>query len=97
MARKIELSPAARVDIASIANYGATEFGIIAADQYREALEEKLRLIADFPEVGATDPMLGKGVRGLTAMSHRIIYRITKNNLLILRILHLRQLPPGLD
>lgn len=97
MARKVKLSGAAFADIASIADYGGREFGLLAAENYRSALEEKLRLIAAFPEIGPSDPIRSDGARGLTAMSHRIIYRVEADHILILRILHVRQLPPGLD
>jgi toxin ParE1/3/4 len=97
MARKIELSDAAFADIADIADYGGREFGLLAAEEYRSALEEKLRLITAFPEIGPSDPTDAKGTRGLTAMSHRIIYRVEADHIVILRILHVRQLPPGLD
>lgn len=96
MARKIELSPAARHDVRKIAAYGAAEFGFGATNRYREALEEKLRLIASFPEIGPVDPLLGEDVRGLTAMSHRIVYCARPDHILILRVLHALQLPPGL-
>lgn len=96
MARRIRLSAAAVADIAAIAEYGAREFGLAAAERYRESLEEKLRLIAAFPEIGTEDSTFATGTRGLTAMSHRISYQLADNDIVILRILHARQLPPGL-
>ena len=97
MKRRIRLSAAAFADIAAIAEYGVREFGLAAADRYRDALEEKLNLIAVFPEIGPEDPVFGAGVRGLPAMSHRIIYQLGREDILIIRVLHARQVPPGLD
>ncbi len=45
-------------------------------------------LLRTHPLAGALKPDLGKQVRCLTHGSHRIFYRVTRDELLILRIIH---------
>ncbi len=85
---RLRLAGTARADLAEIDNYSAEQFGDDAADHYVEGFWEMFALLRTHPLAGALKPDLGKQVRCLTHGSHRIFYRVTRDELLILRIIH---------
>lgn len=93
---KIKLSEQASLDLDEILFRSAVEFGIPAAARYRDKIAERLKLLAAFPEASSSVPEFS-GVRSTVVQSHKLFYRIETDHILILRILHTRQLPPGLD
>lgn len=96
MARRIEFSPAALSDLDAIAYYGAMEFGIAAARRYVRALSDGLELLAAFPDSAPVYAWQGGKVRVRSIRSHRIVYVVQPDGgVLVIRILHARQLPPG--
>lgn len=66
-----------------------------------DRLVKRVHLLADHPEAGERLPRLGPGVRRLTETPYLILYRVTGEEVQILRILHgarrvtRRLLPPG--
>lgn len=94
MALKIELSKTAQRDAREIFIRSAVDFGLNQANAYRADITRAASLLAEFPGAGTKTP---GGPRAYTVKSHRLIYKVTGDSLLIIRILHVRQLPPGLD
>lgn len=95
MARRIEFSSAALSDLDDIAYYGAMEFGVAAARQYVQALNDGLKLLAAFPDSAPAYTWTGQRVRVRPIRSHRIVYMVRPDaGLYVIRILHARQLPP---
>jgi plasmid stabilization system protein ParE len=94
LALKIELTQAAQNDARQIYVRSAVDFGLNQAKAYRADITRAATLLADFPGVGTKTP---SGARTYRVKSHRLIYKASGDTLLILRILHIRQLPPGLD
>jgi toxin ParE1/3/4 len=68
-----------------------------AADIVAERVDEAIRRLADYPELGPERPNLGKGIRLLPVDNILIIYRLTDAGVEILRILHAaRDITPDL-
>lgn len=87
-AAQLRLSSAARNDLIDIDEYSAAHFGDDAADSYARGFREAFALLREHPHAGATWLELGRGVRYLIHKRHRIFYRASKNEVLILRIVH---------
>lgn len=94
MALRIEIVQAARGDIEAIYLSSATEFGLRQAKAYRRAITETIELLAEHPGIGRGESAL---TRSYPAKSHRIFYRADATTLTVVRILHVRQLPPGFE
>lgn len=92
MALQIRLTPDAEADIKSLYIHSALDFGLTQARAYRRLITQAVELLAEFPGIG---PEIHAGARAHTVKSHRIIYDTDENSLTVLRVLHVRQLPPG--
>jgi len=95
VALRIDYTEAALDDLAEITRYGAFNFGLKAARAYSQSLLDATEILATFPMAGAatTDPLS----RVLISQSHRLVYRVEPESILILRILHARQMPQELE
>lgn len=60
---------------------------LVAAGRWLDAVFSKVKLIANFPEMGK-ELQLMKGYRQIVVHSHLIVYRITEDSIEILRVLH---------
>ena len=85
---RLRLAGAARADLAEIDNYSAEQFGDDAADEYAQGFWEIFALLRTHPFAGSQKPDLGKHMWCLTHRRHRIFYRVTHDEVLILRIIH---------
>ncbi|MFC6328663.1 type II toxin-antitoxin system RelE/ParE family toxin [Alloalcanivorax gelatiniphagus] len=91
MPTSLVLSPAAREDLVAIRKYGALHWGKHRSDQYLDTLKEAIWSLLEYPETGRTRPELSSEIRSLPVSSHVIFYRIEREQLEIIRILHARQ------
>lgn len=91
MALQIRLTPDAEADIKSLYIHSTLDFGLAQAKAYRRLITQAVELLAEFPGIG---PEIYAGARAHTVKSHRIIYEADDTSLTVLRILHMRQLPP---
>lgn len=82
------MSRLAYTDLAEIGDYGAAEFGNLAADAYQDAIDHAFERLASFPHSGEARPTFGTDMRCLVCNRHRILYRIRGNTVQIMRILH---------
>ncbi len=87
---KIRLRAKARSDLAQIYAYSLVEFGEPAARRYKADIDDALTRLSDYPELGASEPRLGMGVRSYPAGEHRIYYRIADGHISVARVLHKR-------
>ena len=89
-----ELSIEADKDIDFIFNYTAEEFGIDQAVAYVSGFDNAFTQLLDNPELGSKRPEIRKGLRSLVRESHIVFYRVLKDRIRIVRILHAsRDLP----
>ncbi|SQI41731.1 Toxin ParE1 [Leminorella richardii] len=88
-----KLSHLAAIDFASIYEYTLTAFGAAQADDYTNALENILGSIVQSPFIGRAYPDIHQEIRRVDYRHHAIFYRIRKNDVFVLRILH-QQMEP---
>jgi toxin ParE1/3/4 len=84
----IRFSPAARSDLATIDEYSAEQFGDDVADAYARGFMETFELLARHPYAGALRPELGDDIRCQLHRRHRVFYRVDREIVVILRIVH---------
>ncbi|WP_370201719.1 type II toxin-antitoxin system RelE/ParE family toxin [Alloalcanivorax venustensis] len=85
------LSPAAREDLRAIHQYGSRQWGKPRSDEYMSSLKDKLWQLLQQPETGKARPELSPGVRSISVASHVIFYRVQREELQVVRVLHGRQ------
>lgn len=85
------VSPAARIDLSGIWDYTATMWSSHQADTYLRGLDEKLENLCRHPEISRERTEVDPPVRLHPYRSHLIIYRIERDHLAIIRVVHSRQ------
>ncbi len=83
-----ELSAEADKDIETIFDYTAEEFGLGQAVTYVNAFDNVFVDLLDNPELGRSRPEIRHGLRSIAKESHTVFYRILKDRIRIVRILH---------
>jgi toxin ParE1/3/4 len=84
---RIIRSPEARADVDEAARYIARE-DIDAALRWLDVLDEKLKLLSEFPGAGPARDELAPGLRSFPVGSYVIFYRSAKGGIDVVRILH---------
>ena len=89
-----QLSSEADQDISDIFDYTEAEFGLDQAVSYVGALDECFIQLVENPELGRERDEICESLRSITSGSHIVFYRIAKDCIRIVRILHgIRDLP----
>jgi toxin ParE1/3/4 len=88
---RLVLTPRARNDLRDILRYTARTWGSERRDAYRAALMRRLHELTDYPELGGAREELFPGCRGLRVEQHVAYYRSTATEIVVSRILHVRQ------
>jgi toxin ParE1/3/4 len=86
----VTFSPAAQVDFTDILLYTRQLWGEEQRDRYEATLTQAIAALADYPESGTRCLQLFPGCRAHPAQRHVIFYRIRRNEIEIVRILHER-------
>ena len=84
------LSKHAEADLRRLYHRSIVEFGAAHAERYYGRLADALKTVGEFPGAHPERPELG-GVRVKPFEAHYIIYRVRRDDVFILRILHGRQ------
>lgn len=82
------LSKLADGDIVNIAQYTIEQFGIKQARTYRDSLAICFHSLAKNPKLGRVIDHIGKGLRCYDHKSHAVFYKVNRQDILIIRILH---------
>ena len=85
---EVRLSEDARLDLIDIDAYGGERFGGEVSDAYQRAIADLLDRLENFPLIGEARPDYGLGMRCIRHKSHRILYRVAGDQVVIARILH---------
>jgi toxin ParE1/3/4 len=85
---EVRFSKAAEADLADIDEFSLARFGEGTAEVYMNGFTTVFARLADFPSAGPPVPEPLPEIRGLTYKSHRILYRMDGQDVLILRVLH---------
>lgn len=85
---EVRLSEAAGADLAEIDAFGSERFGDKAAAAYQRGIDRILTRLEDFPLIGEERPDYGDRIRCIVYRSHRILYLVSAEKIVIARILH---------
>ena len=83
-----ELSPEADQDLEEIFEYTEREFGFDQAIEYLSGFDGLLGKLVNNPELGKERKEIREGLRSILKEKDVIFYRILKNRIRIVRILH---------
>ena len=61
---------------------------VAAADRLLDAIDQKCALLADHPGIGPPRPDIAAGARMLTVGRYLVLYRIAKERIEIVRVVH---------
>jgi len=86
--RFYELSSEADQDISDIFDYTENEFGLDQAVAYVSAFDECFAQLLDNPELGRVRDEIRENLRSLNHDAHVVFYRILKDHIRIVRVLH---------
>ena len=85
---QLEISVRAARDLRELHGFGLREYGAARADAYLAEMFEKFDVIAQWP-LRRTRATLCRGIGRLTKQrAHNILYMITGNTVLVLRVFH---------
>lgn len=85
------LRPQARADILAIAEYTKVEHGEHQAKRYIEDLRRQIEFAAEFPGIGSQAFGLPPVYRKIRSGSHRVLYRCSDTQLIVVRVIHERE------
>lgn len=89
--RKPRVSTEARDDIRGILQYTTERWGSGQRREYQDPLYSTFQLLGRHPNLGRVRKEFGAGIRSYPAGHHVILYRVSPQTLLILRVLHERK------
>jgi toxin ParE1/3/4 len=82
------LRPRAERDIEEIWDYSAETWGIGQAEIYIRKIQQSLTLLADDPRLGRPCEDIRAGYRKFRSGSHFVFYRLIKDGIDVVRVLH---------
>lgn len=86
--RTLRLSAPAKSDLVRIAEHTRRQWGARQKTKYLNEIKGKLAALRETPKMGASRDDIAPGLRVLPVQSHLIFHRLTKTELLIVRVLH---------
>ena len=84
----ILIRPRARDDLKTIWRYSFQKWGERQADLYLQQLDDGIRSLVDFPDIGVPCDHIRAGYRKLQVKRHLIFYRRRDEHIEIVRVLH---------
>ncbi|MEH6660818.1 MAG: type II toxin-antitoxin system RelE/ParE family toxin [Parasphingorhabdus sp.] len=84
----LRLSRRAASDLAEIADYTISEFGIEQARLYRDQFQACFQSLLANPQLGRSAEEVAPGLRRIRQQAHVVFYRVERGGLLIVRVLH---------
>lgn len=88
---QLEISIRARKEIDLLMRYGLANIGEMQARIYTNELFDLFDLIIQNPRMAQVRPEYRRQVRMIAFQSHLVFYRVVRNKIRILRVLHGRQ------
>ncbi len=92
--KRVRFRPAARADLARIAEEGRERWGREAARDYILSIRGQLAQLAGQPGIGSNRSLLAPGLRKATVGSHHAFYRTIQDGIVVVRVLHPRMDTP---
>ena len=95
---RLVIRPEAYRDFANVWSYTAQAWGTAQAHDFRGELNDSMNKLLDFPEMGSRVEGLPEDYRKPPARSHRVIYRLSSADLIVVRVVYEREdVPDELD
>lgn len=85
---RLILSEEAEADLREIARFAKGRWGTERAREYVHGLRAKLKLLCTHPELGPAADEIRPGLRRCSYLSHHALYRVHRDHIRIVRILH---------
>lgn len=86
--RKLHQQKKAQVDLKKIWLYSYENFGLQQAEKYYDELIIGMETIEENPEIGVACDYIRSGYRQYKINEHFVFYRLSKNKIHIIRVLH---------
>jgi len=93
MAARFTLIDAAKADLTDIRSYTRREHGDEQAKGYMAELRQGFKTLRTNSEIGYSIEHIRKHYRCFQVKRHRIIYRLKDEEIVVIAVLHERQLP----
>lgn len=90
---RIVILPKAEADIVDIAAYTLENWGERQMARYVDSLHQRFAVLAGQPEMGRRRDEIGRGYRSVVHGSYIVFYKLTRRELVIVRVLHGRMSP----
>jgi toxin ParE1/3/4 len=90
---RVVLSPRAENDVVGIAAYTLDTWGERQMSLYVDGLNARFSELVRYPGQGRRPSDIGRGYRSVVQGSHIVFYRTMAQDLVIVRILHVRMSP----
>lgn len=87
---RVEISPAAAVDLDEIWFYGAEQWSFKQANRYQNNLLDMAQFLAEHPELGKDRSEIKSGYKSYTVGSHILFFWENDDILRVIRVLHKR-------
>jgi toxin ParE1/3/4 len=85
--KRYRLNSIAKSDLTSIHKHNARD-NLAAANGLILEVKQKFRLLATQPQLGQHRPELGDNLRSYTVGNYVIYYRLVKNSIEVVRVIH---------
>ncbi len=86
--KKLRISGPARHDLERIGEYTGAEWGAAQRRKYLGQIKDGFKAVRDAPGIGTRRDDIGTGLRAQSVQKHVIFYRVTKSEVMIVRVLH---------
>jgi toxin ParE1/3/4 len=90
---RLIVSDEAEADLRAIIRFTTNQWGAERAQSYVGSLRDRMVLLLDYPELGPACDDISAGLRRYPFVSHNIFYRLRRNEVRIVRVLHRRMSP----
>lgn len=88
--KNLRLSARAHVDLNGVQRFTVQRWGQAQAERYGDKLTSAMMRLIRFPELGAVYSNPGSGLRRMLVGKHFVFYRITGEDVIVVRVLHER-------
>lgn len=91
--KRLRISDPARKDLESIAEYTKREWGVAQKRKYLSQIKDAFKTILDAPGIGVPRDDITDGLRAHPIRKHMVFFRVTRNEVAVVRVLHERMVP----
>ncbi|MBL6929569.1 MAG: type II toxin-antitoxin system RelE/ParE family toxin [Rhodospirillales bacterium] len=91
--KRLRISDPARKDLQRIGEYTRREWGVAQKRKYLSQIKDGFKEIIDTPGIGASRDDIAAGLRAFPVRKHIVFYRVTRNEVAVVRVLHASMSP----